>query len=127
MNTDLIVVLLVGFAGGILGELLALSAEVKQRKRLVSTRRGKALWITLPIDGFIGMFVTWVYTTTQGTMHPVIALQIGASAPLILQRMAVAIGPLQNPDDDEPNFALLRSKSPSTLESIRRHLALGEM
>ena len=49
-------------------------------------------WIPFIVNPLLGGFLTFVYVSTpQYDIKPLLALQIGASAPLILRAMASAI------------------------------------
>ena len=58
-----------------------------------------AYWVPYVIYPILGGFVAYVYLTAQFDLNAVLALQVGASAPLILRAAAAAIPRGLGPQD----------------------------
>jgi bacteriorhodopsin len=54
-------------------------------------------WVPFMVFPILGGFVSYVYMASDYDIKPVLALQLGASAPLILRAAASAIPPRQPP------------------------------
>jgi len=82
------VLILIAAGGGLALQLLNL-LEIPQLKN--KDRPDFKDWVYyLPyiINPLIGAFITFVYLKANTTLNPVLALHIGASAPVILRTMA---------------------------------------
>lgn len=126
MDTHTFLTLLIGGFGGIGADLLAIKAALMTGKELARSRRGSAQVIGLSIGALIGAVVVLIYQKTLNQpVPPILALHLGASAPLLIQQMAKITPPITGPSSEGigSNPIQIKETKVPALEQVRRFLA----
>lgn len=119
------VLLLYGFAGGVVLDLLELRAVLKSKQPIVDSRQG-AFRATLAaiLGGVLGMFAVLVYNVSGSALSPVAAVHLGASAPVLMKALADNIPTIpEGPKKMAPGGAP-EGTTPSAFELVRRHFSI---
>lgn len=78
----------VGLAGGVLAEILHWW-NLREDKQLPDYARSPKYWTITIAMILSGAFITWVYFGNRA--EAIVALHVGISTPLILQKLAVSV------------------------------------
>lgn len=84
-------IILIAAGGGLAIQLLTLLEIQQLEKKNRPDFTDFTYYIPYLINPVISAFVAYVYVQAQTQLNPILALHIGASAPLILRSMASAI------------------------------------
>jgi hypothetical protein len=82
------VLILIAAGGALAIQLLNLLEIPNLKKRDRPDFKDWVYYIPYLINPLLGAFITFVYLKANTTLNPVLALHIGASAPVILRTMA---------------------------------------
>jgi hypothetical protein len=85
--TDYLLILIAA-GGGLALQLLNLLELPQLKKNDRPDFKDWVYYIPYIVNPLLGAFITFVYLKTNTTLNPVLALHIGASAPVILRTMA---------------------------------------
>ena len=75
---------IMGFAGGIAAEVLSVYKITRTKAKLPEIMRTAFYWVMSFLMCLMGMLLVFAYTKSGVTMIPILAFNIGASAPFIL-------------------------------------------
>lgn len=75
---------IIGFVGGIAAEGLGIYKITRMHDKLPAIVNTKLYWVMSLFMSLVGMFLVFLYTISGITMTPLLAFNIGMSAPLIL-------------------------------------------
>jgi hypothetical protein len=78
----------IGLAGGVLAEILHWW-NLREDKQLPDYAKSPKYWIITLAMILAGAFVTWIYFGNSA--EAIVALHVGISTPLILQKLAVSV------------------------------------
>ena len=78
----------VGLAGGVLAEILHWW-NLREDKQLPEYANSPKYWIITVAMILAGAFITWIYFGQRA--EAIVALHVGISTPLILQKLAVSV------------------------------------
>tara|TARA_R110000868_G_scaffold147163_1_gene368407 strand:+ start:1892 stop:2173 length:282 start_codon:yes stop_codon:yes gene_type:complete len=81
----------IGAGGGLALQLLSLLELPNIDKKDRPDFKDLVYYIPYVLNPILGAFIVFVYLKAQTELNPVLALHIGASAPVILRTMASAI------------------------------------
>jgi hypothetical protein len=85
------VLILIAAGGGLALQLLNLLELPQLKKKERPDFKDWVYYIPYFVNPLIGAFITFVYLKANTTLNPVLALHIGASAPVTLRTMATAL------------------------------------
>jgi hypothetical protein len=74
----------IGFAGGAAAEVLGIYKITRTNTKLPAVMKRTLYWAMSFIMCLMGMLLVFIYTISGVTMIPILAFNIGASAPFIL-------------------------------------------
>ena len=94
MNWSLVCI---GAVAGVVVQLLNLAELPNIPKNERPDLRDPVYWIPYVVGPLVGGFATYVYIASEYDIKPLLALQIGSSAPLLLRAMASTIPSGPNP------------------------------
>jgi hypothetical protein len=77
----------IGFAGGVAAELLGLYKITRIHDKLPAMMKKLLYWVMSFFMCVLGALLVFIYTRSGVTMIPILAFNIGVSAPLIIGNM----------------------------------------
>ena len=78
---------LCGMLGGLIAQLLSLLDLKNLPKSKRPDFRDYAYYLPWVIQPFLGWFLTFIYVNSSFTLNPLLAVNVGASAPLFLKSL----------------------------------------
>ena len=75
---------IIGFAGGVAAEGIGIYKITRTHTKIPAIMKRTLYWVMSIFMCLMGMLLVFLYTTSGVTMIPILAFNIGASAPFIL-------------------------------------------